>query len=118
MTRMMYWNCETAKMAKFSKEATGSSSSVHTSPPQYLKSSVRNFHHSQIMSLNCKDCEFKSVDYGPLLNDASIIESSLQRSVLIASILVVKWHKPGLTLGVEKDSNLSSIMIRLIIGWG
>ena len=58
------------------------------------------------------------MDYGPLLNDASIVESSLQRSVLIASILVVEWHKPGLTLGVEKDSNLSNIMIRLIIGWG
>ena len=36
MTRMIYWNWETAKMAKFSREATGSSSSVHTSSPQYL----------------------------------------------------------------------------------
>ena len=41
MTRMMYWNWETAKMAKFSKEATGSSSSVHTSPPQYLRFDVK-----------------------------------------------------------------------------
>ena len=54
---------------------------------------------------------------GLLLDDAGVIESSLQCCVLVAGILVVKCHKPRLTLGVEKDSNLSNIKTKSTIGF-